>query len=472
MLLAGDDAWKIKRPVRLPFLDFSALQTRHRLCEEELRLNRRLAPELYLEVVPITGTARSPRLGGSGPAIEYALHMRRFADGALLAERLAAGDLPPRLIDRLAARLAAFHRDAPAADAASPWGRPDTVATDLRNVIERLAPLLGERRAAAMPRLRAWAEREIAALREPWRQRREQGWVREGHGDLHLANVVVLGDAVTAFDCIEFDPALRWIDVQADIAFLVMDLLAHERADLAFRFVDRYLEASGDYGGLAVLRVYVVYRALVRAMVSALRPAAAADYLGLAERWLEPPGARLLITHGVSGSGKSHVAERLLEAASAIRVRSDVERKRLFGMAPLAASDSAVGAGLYGDDASARTYARLRDLASIALRAGWPVIVDATFLRAADREAFRRLAREHDAPFTILHCQAPPAVLHERVARRRQRGDDASEADRAVLARQLASAEPLTASEQHDAIVLDTQGAPDIRALAARWTVR
>lgn len=471
VLLAGDDAWKIKKPVRLPFLDFSTLEARRRLCEEELRLNARLAPSLYLEVVPITWAADAPRLGGEGRAIEYALHMRRFPDGALLTERLAMNDLPPQLIDRLARRIAAFHRDAPAAGPASPWGRPERIAEDMHAVIERLAPHLGGERSAELARLGAWAKTEAGTLRGVWQERRDAGCVREGHGDLHLANAVVLGDDVTGFDCIEFDPALRWIDVQAEIAFPIMDLLARGRHDLAYRFLDRYLEDSGDHAGLTVLRWYIVQRALVRALVSALHPAGAPDYLELALRWTRPPGARLLITHGLSGSGKSFAAERLLECAGAVRLRSDVERKRLFGLAPLGASGGVEG-GIYRADATERTYERLRERAAVALAAGWPVIVDAAFLMAAERDAFRRLARGLAVPFSILHCEAPAALLRSRVAARRERRDDPSEADEGVLALQLRRAEPLAQAECAETITVDTSAPLDASALAAQWLVR
>jgi aminoglycoside phosphotransferase family enzyme/predicted kinase len=461
VLLAGDAAWKIKKPVQLGFLDFGTLAARRHMCDEELRLNRRLAPTLYLDVQPITGTPQAPVLGGCGTPIEWALQMRRFADGALLSERLAAGSLEPALVDQLARRLAAFHAAAPAAEGAAPWGTPERIDGDMRAVIERLA----ERTGADLQPLRAWAQAQAGALHETWLERRRSGCVREGHGDLHLANVVVLGDDVTAFDCIEFDPALRWIDVQADIGFLVMDLLAHRRTDLAFRFVDRYLAFSGDHAGLGVLRYYIVYRALVRALVGTMRPdAGAPDYLALALRWLQPPGARLLITHGVSGSGKSYVAERMLERMGAIRLRSDVERKRLFGLAPLEPSGAKIASGIYGGDATCRTYARLETLADGALRVGWPVIVDATFLRAEERAAFRRLAQRHGVPFGILHCEVPPALLEQRLAERARRADDPSEADAAVVAHQRPVAEALGPAELAEVTAVDDMAEPAAEA--------
>ncbi|MHB9050684.1 MAG: AAA family ATPase, partial [Thiomonas delicata] len=220
VLLDGEHAWKIKKPVRLGFLDFTSLQTRHQACDDELRLNRRLAAGIYLDVLPIRGSAAMPVLDGAGEPIEYVLRMKQFAPGALLSEKLAAGILVPTAIDRLAARLAAFHRDAPAAGNAAPYGNAPQVLAQTAQVLDGLESSPG---AGRLPDLRAWCEAEGRRLAPCFAARRRQGWVREGHGDLHLANVVALGEDVTAFDCIEFDPGLRWIDVQSDIAFLTMD---------------------------------------------------------------------------------------------------------------------------------------------------------------------------------------------------------------------------------------------------------
>lgn len=463
VLLGAADVWKIKKPVRLPFLDFSSIEQRRRMCEEELRLNRRLAPALYLDVTPITGSRSAPVLGGNGPAIEYALHMRRFADGALLSERLAAGTLEPALIDRLARRLGHFHRLAPVADRRSLYGTPARIEGDVQHVLQSLADA-GQPQAAA---LGAWADEQAAKLRPVWAERHDGGFIREVHGDLHLANTVAIGDEVTAFDCVEFDPGLRWIDVQADIAFLVMDLAARGRTDLAFRFLDHYLAVTGDHGGLAVLRHYVVYRALVRAMVGVLSPASAGapDYLSFALGWTRPPAPWLMITHGVSGSGKSWLAERLLERLAAIRLRSDVERKRLHGLPADARSGSPLAGGLYGADASRRTYQHLLERADTTLAAGWPVIVDAAFLEREQRGPFRALAARHRAPFLILHCEAPVTVLYARVQERQRQAGDPSEADAAVLSSQLARDTTLHDDEQPD--VLQAGGGSDIDGLAA-----
>lgn len=471
VLLDGEHAWKIKKPVRLPFLDASALATRARLCREELRLNRRLAPSIYLDVVAIRGSARAPRLGGVGPAIEYALRMRQFPDGALLSEQLAAGRLRSQHLEQLAQRLAAFHRDAEVADPATPWGTPQAVEADTRRLLVSLEAT-GE--VAASATLRTWVDAQLPGLRPIWQARRDGGRVREGHGDLHLANAVRLGDEVTAFDCLEFDPELRWIDVLSDVGFLVMDLLAHGRGDLGYRFLNAYLDDSGDHAGLAVLRWYLVYRALVRALVARIRSGQGGatglpDYLALAQRLAGGGDARLLITHGLSGSGKSHLALRLIGQAQAIRLRSDVERKRLHGLGAQDRSVSPPGGGIYGPEAGRRTYARLREAAEVALHAGERVIVDAAFLHRGEREAFRGLAQGLGVPFTILHCHAPESLLRGRVQARRTQGVDVSEADLAVLERQRGDVEPLTSAEQAHAVSVDTSTPLDIAALAARW---
>lgn len=492
VLLDGEHAWKLKKPVRLGFLDFGSAEVRERFCREELRLNRRLAPDLYLDVVAIRGSREQPRIDGEGAPIDHAVLMREFAPGALLSERLAAGRLQGADLDRLAERIATFHQAAPAVDptAGEGFGSAAHIEAATARVLDSLAQRLDDPRLA---RLRAWCETEGARLRPVFARRRAEGKVRECHGDLHLANAVALGEEVTAFDCIEFDPDLRWIDVQSEVAFLAMDLMAHARSDLAFRFLDAWLARSGDYEGVTALRYYLVYRALVRAMVAAIRagqqaaggaptttpadapaaaPTAAPDYLALADRLARLGDPRLLITHGLSGSGKSHLAARLLEQAGALRLRSDVERKRLFGLRPLARSRSGPGDGIYRPEDSERTYARLLALATIALDAGWPVIVDAAFLRASERDAFRAAARERGLPFTILHCRAEAGLLRERIRAREQRGGDPSEAGLAVLERQLAGHDPLRDDERPLAIEVDTGRPVDVGALAEDWARR
>ena len=472
VLLAGDSAYKIKKPVSLGFLDFGSLDRRRFFCQEELRLNRRYAASIYLGVVAISGTPQQPQLGGDGPAIEYALHMRRFAPRALLSEQLADAKLQPAHIDSLAQRMAALHASADPAPPGSRWGSAAEVADETQVVLQRL-----HERGAEVAELQRWWAEQIPRLSPLWQQRRDTGWVRECHGDLHLRNAVVLDDGVSAFDGLEFDPALRWIDVQSDIAFMAMDLLAHERADLAWRFVNAWLDASGDHGGVPVLRSYLVHRALVRALVgrieaTASRPSAD-DYLALARQLaFEPPRPRLLLTHGLSGSGKTQLTQGLLEHSGALRLRSDVERKRLFGLAALDASAPRVPLGIYGAEATRRTYQELESRARMLLRAGYAVIVDAASLLRRERAQLCTLASEVGVPCTLLDCQADPATLRQRVRARRQRHDDASEADESVLEQQLQRDEPLSLQERAMAIEVRTDTPVDVAALAARWAAR
>lgn len=494
VLLAGRLAYKLKKPVRLPFVDFSTLALRRHFCHEELRLNRRLAPALYLGVLPVYGTAQAPRIGtlhddnteegsDAGKPVDYLVCMQRFAPNALLSEQLAAGSLRPQHLDGLALRLADFHHAAPPLEKAleSSFEPPAGSADVARHEVEPVRAVLSQLQAACdlppLAALRAWVEAQLPALQEVFWARRQAGAVREGHGDLHLANAVLIGDEATAFDCIEFDPALRWIDVMSDVAFLTMDLKAHGRPDLAFGFLDAYLQRSGDYGGLRVLRFYEVYRALVRALVACVRsqnaglPAAAVpDYLACAQQLVGAAAGtgRLLITHGLSGSGKSYIAGQLLAAAGAIRLRSDVERKRLFGLDALQRStDHALD--IYTPQANRRTLARLQDCARAALQAGYPVIVDAAFLRRAERGVFEALAAELGVPFSLLHCRASEAQLRQRVTARSASSMDASEADLRVLEGQLAHHEPLDAHERAAALEVVTDQPVDMAALCARW---
>ncbi|QOF81954.1 AAA family ATPase [Variovorax sp. 38R] len=472
VLLTQALAYKLKKPVRLPFLDFGSVQARKHFCDEELRLNRRFAPTLYLDVTPVGGTPQAPRIGGGGPPIDHLVRMRRFAASSLLADLLAADRLQPAQLDDFAQWLAALHGSARRAMPTSDFGNPERVeraATDVLNALQ------AQGSDSRLPALKAWVLAQSQVLRMAWIARQHGGAVRDCHGDLHLTNVVLLDGQLVPFDCIEFDPALRWIDVMSDIAFLTMDLKAHGRTDLASRFLDAWLQHSGDYPGLQVWRFYEVYRALVRAMTCGLGPgtpheAVRPDYRACAARLAQPPegGARLMITHGFSGSGKSSLALQLVGAAGAIRLRSDVERKRLYGLDPLARSAD-LGLDLYDAEATRGTFDRLQAGARDALLAGYPVIVDAAFLRSGQRRRFKALAAELRVPFTILDCRADAPTLRRRVGARDAAGTDASEAGLAVLERQLQSHDPLEADERGLTIEVATQDPVDIAPIVARW---
>lgn len=467
VLLAGDFAYKLKRPVNLGFLDFSTLARRQFFCREELRLNRRLAPALYLGVVPITGPVDQPRIDGDGEVLEYAVKMRRFPQQALLTNR------PPdaAIIDAIVRRIAHFHAGLPPASPDTPFGTAEAVVEPMReNFAQVRAGVVDASVSAALNRYERWTELWYLRLRDRLERRRRGGFIRECHGDLHRGNIAVLDGEPMIFDCIEFSPRLRWIDTMSEVAFFVMDLRGAGESGLARRALNRYLELSGDYAGLALLRFYQVYRAMVRAKVIGIRLAqgqlqrnerAAAcmqlrGYLRLCRTIAVRRRPRLIIACGLSGSGKTWLGNALREHLPLIHIRSDVERKRLFGLSPDDRTASAPGAGIYDAEGGRRTYARLVELARDILGNRYSVLVDATFLRADQRKPFQHLAAELGCRFTLLALDAPEAVLRRRVSERLVSATDASEAGLAVLDRQLATRERLQQNECSSAIYLNT----------------
>jgi aminoglycoside phosphotransferase family enzyme/predicted kinase len=483
VLLTGRYAYKVKKGVDFGFLDYATLEKRKHQCEEELRLNRRTAPQLYLQVVSIGGNEEAPVLHRE-PAIEYAVVMQQFAQQALLSRVAERGELAAPHAIALAEMLAAFHAGVDVAPDDSPFGSPDAVYHPVEENFAQVRERLSD--AAQRQRLDTLEQQSHAFFvqhRKHFSQRKVEGFIRDCHGDLHLNNILLRDDdgAPLLFDCIEFNPNLRIIDVISELAFLLMDLEEHGRGDLAGLLLNRYLELSGDYAGLRLLRFYQGYRAMVRAKVATLRldqPGVDAAtratveselcaYLDLAEAYARPARPRLLITHGLSGSGKSTVTQQLLTLPGVVRLRSDLERKRLFGLAAEDSSHSAPGEKIYSADASRRTYQRLRELATAALEGGYSVIVDATFLQRGERDTFRQLAREQSIPFTLLHFEADTATLQRRIAARAAKGYDPSEADNAVLQAQLAHYQPLGADEVAETLPINSEAEAGVEAIRA-----
>jgi aminoglycoside phosphotransferase family enzyme/predicted kinase len=485
LLLAGDFAYKVKKAITLPFLDYGTPARREAFCRAELVLNHRLAPDLYLDVVPIGGTPEQPQLGVL-PAIEWAVRMHRFDEAGRLDRIAARGELQPAHLSQLAATLCTFQQAAAVAAPGTRFGAPDQVLATAQENFAELRQLLPQSDQQQVEQLARWTEEEFTRRTADFAARKAAGRIREGHGDLHLGNLVLIDGRVTPFDCIEFNEDFRWNDPASEIAFVWIDLLDHRQPGLAAWFLNAWLETGGDFQALAVLRFYAVYRAMVRAKVAALRArqedaaqgltelVTARDYLQLA--WqiavtcprsgipgtqsaqaparCVPPGT-LVITCGLSGSGKTTASSAQLlnstaaEAGCVIRLRSDVERKRLFGLAPQDKSGSALDKGIYTVEATTRTYARLYTLARDLLVEGWPVIVDAAFLRREERATFRALATELGVSFRILATAAPAAELRRRLM---ARSGDASEATVAVLEKQLAWFEPLDEDERTSVI--------------------
>ena len=461
VLLTGDYAYKIKKPMNFGFLDFTELSSRKHFCAEELRLNQRLTDDLYLEVLPITGSAEAPQLGGEGIAFEYALKMRQFPQEQMLSTLQANGELTAAHIDQMARQIAEFHLQAPQVSVEHPLGTPDSVMEPVVQNFDQIRPFLSEKAdLQQLDALQAWANSSFDRLHTLLEARKQQGFIRECHGDIHLGNATVIDGNVVIFDCIEFNEPFRLTDVYADVGFLAMDLEDRGLKSLARRFVSQYLELTGDYEGLELLNFYKAYRALVRAKVALFSMPADADgvqrattlrqyrnYANLAESYSAIPSRLLAITHGVSAVGKSHVAMRLVEALGAIRLRSDVERKRVFGEQNSQVAGQ-LQSGIYSADASQATYERLHKLAAIILRAGFPAVIDATYLKQAQRQAAADVASDTGVPFLILDCNAPDAVIASWLAQRQADQTDPSDATLEVIAAQQASREPLSSEEK------------------------
>lgn len=482
VFLVDEFAYKIKKPIRTHFLDYSTLEKRKHYCEEELRLDQRYAADLYLGVVPVTIVDGRPIVEGEGQPVEYAVKMRRFPDKALLSDRLAAGKLTSDEVFALARRIAEFHQSA---TRLNPRRDPEHLGSiDLieKNAIENLIDLQESVRgetSRTIGVLSQWTQDYFRDHRNVFLQRVSNGFIRECHGDMHLANIVHWNGQLIPFDGIEFNEEFRWIDVISDAAFVAMDFAARGRLDLCRSFINAYLDATGDHASLAVLRWYLVYRALVRAKVAAIqasqpqssdsqRQSAMSDcqrHVELGYRCSLPDEPALWITHGFSGSGKTTASEVVVARHGAIRLRSDIERKRHFGMSPTERPAAAKKEVLYSEQATRATYARLRRMARSILRAGYPVIIDATFLRQGERQMFRSLAHREGATFGILDCHSNEQTLRQRIANRMANANDASDADLAVLEHQLATHEPLTEMEQEHVFTI-----PDISTVIANET--
>ncbi len=458
VLLTGSYAYKFKKPVNFGFLDFSTLAKRKHYCEEELRLNSRLAPELYLEVIAISA---GPKIGGDGEVIEYAVRMCEFEQASQFDRLLDAGRLDPAYIDALGVRIAKFHAAAAVAGTDSGYGTPSAIQTPVDENFSQILDCIREAPdQSRLESLRNWTGETFRKRHSALQARKDGGFIRECHGDLHLHNIALVDDEPVAFDCIEFNDNLRWIDIISEVAFMVMDLDHRGQPGLASRFLNVWLEQTGDYAGISLLRYYLVYRAMVRAKVDCLRAhqediedatreAILGDYhayLALAERYTRPPTPELLLMHGLSGSGKTSVSQTLLEKLPAIRVRSDIERKRLHGLAIDAQTNSEVKQGIYDRAASERTYQHLKSLTDTLLDAGHNVIVDATFLQLSQLESFVELADTRSIRCTIIDCQAPESELRKRIAARKDKQRDASEAGIEVLENQLRDYQPLDTS--------------------------
>jgi len=470
VLLAGQFAYKIKRPVQLPFIDMHSLERRRFLCQEELRLNRRFAPELYLQVCCVVMVNGAARMGGGGVAVEYAVRMQRFDRQQELDRLLESGRIEASELAEFGRRLAAIHERAPIVESGQPWGEAAAVrALVLENWQQALSAADAPSGRPDVEALHAPLIAKLDATAAWFSRRRDAGRVRECHGDLHTRNIARIHGELVAFDCVEFEPSFRWIDVADECALLLMDMEARDRGALAHAFWDGYLEYSGDYQAHQVLDLYKAHRALVRAKVSALSwsgSQASAERQSLrlehsrliecAAHALSRRTVRLVLMCGLSGSGKTWLARRLAPRLNMIHVRSDVERKRLAGLPATARSGSRPEQGLYAQSFDRAVYERLESCAESVLTGGYDALVDATFARRIDRGRFAALAARLQVTLTVIHCRADLSLMRARIVQRERLAADASEADERVLELQLQRWEPLGAEERFEIIEADT----------------
>ena len=449
VFLTGSYAYKIKKPVDFGFVDFSTLGKRRFFCFEEIRCNRLFAPEIYLDVVPIVEDGCGAyRIEGKGRVVEYAVKMRQFDQAAQLDRLLERGELDAKTLRDFAVSLASIYENIPAIKTKSVKDSTRLTNQAIGDNFSVLTQLEGARSwRTVLERIERWSIENATRLDSVFRERRRDGFIRSLHGDLHLSNLFLSEKGARAFDCIEFSRELREIDVASDVAFLFMDCAVRERPDLAYDFIDSYLDISGDYTIAIMLRYYAVYRSMVRAKVAGLGLAQAesaalrsklTNHIAWAEKVIRPPEQRIIVMCGLSGSGKSWLASRLVPRLQAIRLRSDRLRRTLAGLNRSASSESSLGSGIYTSTMSDKVYMALLDLTQAILRSGETVIVDGTFLSRDHRDSFHRMAEQMNCPLVVVECVASTEILRQRISKRRDKGDDPSEATLNVLDHQIA----------------------------------
>ena len=426
VFLAGRFAYKVKRPVRRAFLDYSSLERRRFFCEEEVRLNRRTAPKVYEGVVPVVrGNDGAIRIRGEGAIVDYAVEMHRLPAEAMLDRRLREGTIDRETFLGVVETLAAFHEGAPTGRGVDEHASPDVVAASFSKSFSEASRFMP----AGFERcLRAWVERFFERERPLLERRVAEGRIREGHGDLHGANLCWTPEGIVLYDCIEFDRALRCADVAADLAFLAMDLDALGYAAWSRELVARYAERTRDRELATMVGLYRVRRACVRGMVNGLQDKCdkARAYLRLALGYTLPP--TLVLTCGLPAAGKSHVARHLALPLRADVLRSDALRKEIAGLDPSDRHRGAVDEGIYAPEHTTRTYEELWDRASGRLTDGVSVIVDATFGLAKWRAYFQERAAAAGCPAFVIHVTASQEEIARRLERRATDDSEVSDA--------------------------------------------
>lgn len=469
VVLTGDYAYKIKKPINLGFVDFSTLEKRQFFCQAEFRLNKVWAPNLYLAVLPISGTADHPEINGQGPPIEYVILMHQFDQNCLLSQLIEQDFLTPTLIQDIAHQVADFHHLTKPTAQESPYGDPLHIWRPILDNFSSCRSLITDPEwLTKLRNIEHWSTQAFNTLQSIFEERKKMGFIKPCHGDLHLGNMFYQDNRITIFDCIEFNEDFRNIDVINDIAFLTMDLKIKKHIPDTFRFLNNYLQVTGDFLSLRLLRFYEVYRAMVRVKVALLLEQQTFEnhdlykpYLELALAIATPASVNLVITHGVPGSGKSTVVEKIAPLVGAIHIRTDIERKRLFK------TDTRYNAAdLYTEKNIDATYQHIATITEMLLHAGFSVIVDGTFLKSKHRALFQKIAKTLHISFGILNCVVDPSALPARLINRKLSKQNVSDADISIVKQLINTADPLTPEELTITITLSTEKPIDIARLA------
>lgn len=469
VILTGEYAYKIKKPLNLGFQDFTTLAKRKHYCELELSLNKRLAPHLYCGVIPISGSPTEPSINDPKNPIEYAIKMRQFKQENMLCAIAQNGKLNLRMIKSIAHQLAQFHQAADVASSDSHYGTPKSITAPMLDNFDALLDMPFTRSwHDLLSQMRAWTEQSSMQLTTYLQQRKQAGFTRATHGDVHLGNIVLINDKPVIFDCIEFNEDFRWTDTWNDVGFLFMDLCHKGCHDLAYSFINHYLEKSGDYEGLILLPFFACYRAMVRAKVMGFQMMQTdentaqyqqlkqdlADFLELAATFTQHKQPNLTITVGISGTGKSSYTEKMMAKGKYIRLRSDVVRKQMFDLPIYEPTPESLKGKVYSKDTSEKVFQQLRQYAKLYLNFHHNVIIDATCIKKWQRDLFLSLANELNSQFSMLVFETNLHEIEKGIAKRQQY-KQASDATLDIAKSQLEQFDCLDENEQSYAIMIN-----------------
>ena len=464
VFLTGDYAYKLKKEVNFGFLDYSTLEKRKHFLEEEMKMNKAIAPKLYLEVVPITRDNENFTLNGAGKPVEYALKMRQFPQENLFVNLFEAGKLDIDKMEELGKIVAQFHKEAATNEYISSFGTVAKIREAFDENYQQTDGYIGKAQTEQqLIETKAYTDKFFTEKEELFNERINNNKIKECHGDLHLKNICLWQDKIQLFDRIEFNEPFRFVDVMYDVAFLMMDLEAKEKLDFANAFLNAYLEQTADYEGLPLLPLYLSRQAYVRAKVTSFllddpnvpetekqkAQVTAANYYKQAWEYTQNREGKIILMSGLSGAGKSTVAKTLARKHGAVHLRSDAIRKQIAGIAV----EEKGGNELYTSEMSQKTYDRLSQLGTMLAGEGFTVILDAKYDRVAYRQQVIETANSNNIPLQIINCTAPVEVLRDRLD---NRTDDISDATSDLLESQQANAEDFTESEKAYVTTVDT----------------